>query len=418
MSGTITPSVRKNSVASSYINSLVDSTRNKNSNKNKGSKKYSSNKDYERFQESVKTLESKCFVRRIGDGHFGEVFEVQLPFGEQTNNQRTVRAALKTSKYYSQKNNQNIYKEYDVWSKLQIKLQNKLKQKMKAYDESKTKENSNNSSVLEDKLCVAKLIGLYYFNKPNITGSLQKYLGIAMKLYKYDLTMYMCEISPVDQKHILKIARQMVQGVAQLHSVNVFHGDLSRRNFLVDFDGTIVLTDFGLSHKMKRDISGKYEVDYTVNRSQMGRQPVWWFPPEVIMNTFIRRQDLVIEKQTDVYMLGCSLLELRAPVHFVPFFDSTMYKLAEMELLQTLYNKKQLMLSDLENKLFDKYDDVPELQEAILAATAERRRSVIDILDILTTKDRGRRGIKYSVFVLPYFYFLNLFYHPRELWTA
>ena len=315
MSDTATPSVRKNSIASSYINSPPESGIggiSKNSKRSSFNKKHTANPapNYEQFQESIKTLESKCFVRRIGDGHFGEVFEVQLPFGKQGENSRTVRAALKTSKYYSQKNNHNIYKEYDVWCKLQVKLQNRLQSKLE--ENCKTKNSSahsfsiknfgfqtrtlektmktgysspNYESILENKLCVAKLIGLYYFNKPNMTGSLQKYLGIAMKLYKFDLPSYMCEINPVDQKHILKIARQMVQGVAQLHSVNVFHGDLSRRNFLVDFDGTIILTDFGLSHKMKRDISGKYEVDYRVVLQKSHKNSEKWLKMTYLLMT-------------------------------------------------------------------------------------------------------------------------------------
>lgn len=46
--------------------------------------------------------------------------------------------------------------------------------------------------------------------------------------------------------------RQVSDSIAQLHSVRFVHGDIAKRNYLVDDGGNVFLTDFGKAHWLAR----------------------------------------------------------------------------------------------------------------------------------------------------------------------
>lgn len=55
------------------------------------------------------------------------------------------------------------------------------------------------------------------------------------------------ESNPPDVAKIELILAEMVIAVQELHRLNIYHGDLNTRNFLIDSDGHLLLTDFGSS---------------------------------------------------------------------------------------------------------------------------------------------------------------------------
>ena len=50
-----------------------------------------------------------------------------------------------------------------------------------------------------------------------------------------------------DERAGLRIARQMLQAIAQVHRVGVFHRDIKLGNFLIGDDGSVKLIDYGYS---------------------------------------------------------------------------------------------------------------------------------------------------------------------------
>ena len=138
-----------------------------------------------------------------------------------------------------------------------------------------------------------------------------------MKLYSGNAAKKCQELYQADQydkANIYKMILHIVRGLRYLHSINIIHGDLALRNILIkevssaantDYDPNAnnnwiaVITDFGLSHKLKRlDGNQNLDVNQTQNLDQIfdgdkpdyassyydhdaQDQPYWWLAPEV-----------------------------------------------------------------------------------------------------------------------------------------
>ena len=92
----------------------------------------------------------------------------------------------------------------------------------------------------------------------------------------------------------------ILDGLEYLHMNNIVHRDIKAANILVDVDGTIKISDFGVSGDLD-----KFK-ENTVSKSQLlmslkGTVP--WMAPEVICQRGYGRK-------ADVWSLGCLLLEM------------------------------------------------------------------------------------------------------------
>ncbi|KAM9470750.1 tyrosine-protein kinase BTK [Clarias gariepinus] len=83
---------------------------------------------------------------------------------------------------------------------------------------------------------------------------------------------------------LLEMCKDVSEGMAYLESEQYIHRDLAARNCLVDSNGTVKVTDFGLSRYVLND-------EYT---SSAGSQfPVRWSPPEVLLyHKFSSKSDI------------------------------------------------------------------------------------------------------------------------------
>jgi CTD kinase subunit alpha len=102
--------------------------------------------------------------------------------------------------------------------------------------------------------------------------------------------------------HCKNLFRQLLQGMDYLHSKRVIHRDIKGSNLLIDRNGVLKITDFGLARKMKPidlhdPISG--ESDYT-NRVIT----LWYRPPELLLGT------TSYGREVDMWGVGCLLVEL------------------------------------------------------------------------------------------------------------
>ncbi|CAL8263726.1 unnamed protein product [Lota lota] len=73
---------------------------------------------------------------------------------------------------------------------------------------------------------------------------------------------------------LLEMCKDVAEGMAYLESSQYLHRDLAARNCLVDCNGTVKVTDFGLS---------RYVLDDEYTSSEGSKFPVRWSPPEVLL---------------------------------------------------------------------------------------------------------------------------------------
>ncbi|KAJ0049772.1 hypothetical protein NL108_003535 [Boleophthalmus pectinirostris] len=73
---------------------------------------------------------------------------------------------------------------------------------------------------------------------------------------------------------LLEMCKDVTEGMAYLESKQYIHRDLAARNCLVDSNGTVKVTDFGLS---------RYVLDDEYTSSAGSKFPVRWSPPEVLL---------------------------------------------------------------------------------------------------------------------------------------
>lgn len=95
--------------------------------------------------------------------------------------------------------------------------------------------------------------------------------------------------------------KQVLEGLSYLHSRGILHRDLKADNLLLDLDGTVKISDFGIS-KRSRDI-------YANNAEMSMQGTIFWMAPEVV-NNVIKNQKQGYSAKVDVWSLGCVILEM------------------------------------------------------------------------------------------------------------
>ena len=245
--------------------------------------------------------------RKIGNGNFGQVYETDDKYAFKSLALKCVSDNDAWDKFL---------KEYNLW--LYITKKN---------TDSKNRHISKHIAMVKE---------LRDFIIPDYPFKL---VGITMKLYKDDLDGHVKKLKERDEYNrdkVLSIMQHIIKGVSALHTFNIIHGDVAKRNFLVDKKDRVVITDFGLSHKYKSksndtrmtdensstiDSNLEKETDQTSSTNTMPStyayyededpqaQPFWWCAPEVVED-MLKHRPLKYSTKTDCYMVGCTFSEL------------------------------------------------------------------------------------------------------------
>lgn len=113
----------------------------------------------------------------------------------------------------------------------------------------------------------------------------------------------------LNEGHRKCIFKQLMQGLSYLHRKRVIHRDIKGSNILLNNDGVLKITDFGLARTMNPFNEGETP-DYT-NRVIT----IWYRPPELLLGS------TEYGREVDVWGVGCLLIELYSKVAAFQGFD-------------------------------------------------------------------------------------------------
>ncbi|WP_430536585.1 Stk1 family PASTA domain-containing Ser/Thr kinase [Listeria rocourtiae] len=109
-----------------------------------------------------------------------------------------------------------------------------------------------------------------------------------------DLKQYIHENNPIPFEKAVDIMLQIVSAVAVAHSAHIVHRDLKPQNILIDHDGAVKITDFGIAMALS-------ETSITQTNSLLGS--VHYLSPE-------QARGGMATQKSDIYSLGIVLYEL------------------------------------------------------------------------------------------------------------
>lgn len=110
---------------------------------------------------------------------------------------------------------------------------------------------------------------------------------------------------------ISNFVRQILSGLAYLHSKDIIHRDIKGANILVDNHGSVKISDFGISKRVEAStlLQAPGQSGGKRGGPRVSLQgSVFWMAPEVVRQTAYTRK-------ADIWSLGCLIVEMFTGVH-------------------------------------------------------------------------------------------------------
>jgi len=115
---------------------------------------------------------------------------------------------------------------------------------------------------------------------------------------------------PLGESLISNFVRQILTGLAYLHSKDIIHRDIKGANILVDNKGSVKISDFGISKRVEASSllsSGPQGGHKGLQRVSL-QGSVFWMAPEVVRQTTYTRK-------ADIWSVGCLVVEMFTGSH-------------------------------------------------------------------------------------------------------
>ncbi|HEY6807666.1 MAG TPA: serine/threonine-protein kinase [Gemmatimonadales bacterium] len=237
---------------------------------------------------------------------------------------------------------------------------------------------------------------------PNIiriraVGASDAHTYFAMDLCAESLGARLTREGPLPEADVLRIARDVVAGLAFAHAQGIIHRDIKTDNVLLRGDGSAVLTDFGIA----RAVSG-YVASTGVN---MTIGTPHYLSPE-------QAQGRPIDQRADYYALGVTLY--KAVTGDVPFTSTDWFELARMHVEDpppSPRSKRPELSKRLERVIYkllakhpdDRYQNADELLadlvdvEARVRATQDLGMAPLGTTEIQALKRPARRSSPWAL---------------------
>ena len=334
----------------------------------------------------------------LGRGHYGIVYDI--PDSQRV--LKVIRQAFditfsnKESSYLAVESSYDMFlKEFQIWTDI-MNCKNSSDKIVKVY---LLRTCWSVSIINSNRVITKKEVGI---EAEKMECTLEKWLKQKVEKGEYNLFL------------VCKVIKRIVTIIRFLHEHHYLHNDIAIRNFLVDADGRIKISDFGLSRKLRtnningnpsesndehqdgytnfivndHDIESSYS-NYYLDKTQQD-QPYWWCAPEVLKSLINRVDDLKYSKtitgylngqnsrethdvsvspipfsyKTDNYMIGCFILELilskngkacRNGADFIPYScDFSLGKFSPRDIsLEKNLAVKMKQCYELKNQDFD-----------------------------------------------------------------
>ncbi|MBC1473299.1 Stk1 family PASTA domain-containing Ser/Thr kinase [Listeria grandensis] len=183
-----------------------------------------------------------------------------------------------------------------------------------------------------------------------------------------DLKQYINEHHPIPFEKAVDIMLQIVSAVAVAHSAHIVHRDLKPQNILIDHDGVVKITDFGIAMALS-------ETSITQTNSLLGS--VHYLSPE-------QARGGMATQKSDIYSLGIVLYELL--VGKVPHDGESAVSIAIKHLqasIPSIREQNQEIPQSLENIViratakdpFLRYQTAEAMEEDLKTALSPERRN-------------------------------------------
>lgn len=109
-----------------------------------------------------------------------------------------------------------------------------------------------------------------------------------------DLKQYIKQEYPFSLTRVLEIMQQILQAVGDAHQHGIIHRDLKPQNILIDQEGNVKITDFGIALAISSS---------TLTKTNTVMGSVHYISPE-------QARGSIVTKQADIYSLGIILFEM------------------------------------------------------------------------------------------------------------
>jgi tetratricopeptide (TPR) repeat protein/predicted Ser/Thr protein kinase len=203
----------------------------------------------------------------------------------------------------------------------------------------------------------------------------------SMELVKgEDLAKLLRRVGRLPVEKVIDIARQLCAGLAAAHARGVLHRDLKPANVLIDDEGQVRITDFGIA--IPRDKTG--------NQSLIGT-PGYMAPEQLVAGA-------ALTERTDIYALGVVMYELLAGVHPFAQARSTAAPVPLLDLVPVDPALDRLVLRALSVNPDDRPSSAMAVADALVDMVSARPTGPSGAIHPVPETNRSRRWLAIGSF--------------------